>query len=140
MLRRINLKVSSNRKEGNEFHHEVTENTEESQRFLNRKSSVETLCALCLGACYGPWLSTNTPIFGGTKHWLTAYPFLVLFAARGLSWAIDQAKLRADGRLPIWMRGRVVPLCLGAASVAGPMVAAQFSRPAYYSPHQPFSH
>jgi 4-amino-4-deoxy-L-arabinose transferase-like glycosyltransferase len=36
-----------------------------------------------LGAC-APWLlSSKTPIFGGTKHWLPAYPFLALFAGRG---------------------------------------------------------
>jgi 4-amino-4-deoxy-L-arabinose transferase-like glycosyltransferase len=29
------------------------------------------------------WLKTNTPIFGGTKHWFTAYPFLALFAGAG---------------------------------------------------------
>ena len=29
--------------------------------------------------------SPNVPIFGGTKHWLTAYPFLALAAAIGLT-------------------------------------------------------
>jgi 4-amino-4-deoxy-L-arabinose transferase-like glycosyltransferase len=46
-------------------------------------SSNVLLWALCLFIFYAPWLSTNTPIFGGTKHWFTAYPFLCLFAARG---------------------------------------------------------
>jgi hypothetical protein len=32
---------------------------------------------------YAPWLSTSTPIFGGTKHWITAYPFLCLLAGVG---------------------------------------------------------
>jgi hypothetical protein len=32
---------------------------------------------------FAPWWSQNTPIFGGTKHWLTAYPFLALFAGQG---------------------------------------------------------
>jgi 4-amino-4-deoxy-L-arabinose transferase-like glycosyltransferase len=44
--------------------------------------------ALCLGVCYAPWLSTNTPIFGGTKHWMPAYPFLCLFVAAGFSRAL----------------------------------------------------
>src|SRR5262249_37259159 len=39
--------------------------------------------AICLVVPYAPWLSANTPIFGGTKHWMTAYPFLSLFAATG---------------------------------------------------------
>jgi hypothetical protein len=41
------------------------------------------LWATCLLLAYLPWLSTDTPIFGGTKHWLTAYPFLCLFAGLG---------------------------------------------------------
>ncbi|MGC4087835.1 MAG: glycosyltransferase family 39 protein [Polyangiaceae bacterium] len=32
---------------------------------------------------YAPWWSSSTPIFGGTKHWLTAYPFLALLAGGG---------------------------------------------------------
>jgi hypothetical protein len=31
------------------------------------------------------FLRPVTPIFGGTKHWLTAYPFLALFAGRGFT-------------------------------------------------------
>ncbi len=45
--------------------------------------ATDLLWALGIIVSYAPWLSTNTPIFGGTKHWLTAYPFLCLFAARG---------------------------------------------------------
>jgi 4-amino-4-deoxy-L-arabinose transferase-like glycosyltransferase len=43
------------------------------------------LWSLCAMSFYSPWLSTNTPIFGGTKHWLTAYPFLCLLAAQGFA-------------------------------------------------------
>lgn len=45
--------------------------------------SAAVLWLLCILTSYAPWLSTNTPIFGGTKHWITAYPFLCLFAAVG---------------------------------------------------------
>lgn len=31
----------------------------------------------------------STPIFGGTKHWFSAYPFLALFAGVGFSRALD---------------------------------------------------
>jgi hypothetical protein len=37
--------------------------------------------------------SPNVPIFGGTKHWLTAYPFMALAAAIGLSAMWSAAKL-----------------------------------------------
>lgn len=33
-----------------------------------------------IAVSYAPWLRTTTPIFGGTKHWFTAYPFVALFA------------------------------------------------------------
>ena len=49
----------------------------------------------------------NTPIFGGTKHWLTAYPFLALLAGvaisrlwRGLG-AARRARAAADGELEL---------------------------------------
>ena len=47
---------------------------------------------LWLGCLVAPLLAIaipTTPIFGGTKHWLPAYPFLALFAARGLRRAIE---------------------------------------------------
>lgn len=47
------------------------------------------LWAICVFVNYGAWLSPQTPIFGGTKHWLTAYPFLCLFAGRGFEACAD---------------------------------------------------
>jgi len=35
----------------------------------------------------------STPIFGGTKHWLTAYPFLALFAGLGFMRIADICKV-----------------------------------------------
>ncbi|MEO6598788.1 MAG: glycosyltransferase family 39 protein, partial [Polyangiaceae bacterium] len=40
-----------------------------------RPASTPLLWLLCLLTCYAPWWSDQTPIFGGTKHWMTAYPF-----------------------------------------------------------------
>ena len=39
----------------------------------------------------------STPVFGGTKHWLTAMPFIALFAAVGLARLAD-----AVPRVPAW--------------------------------------
>src|SRR5262249_48631299 len=46
---------------------------------------VETdlLLALSFLVAVGPFFLEKTPIFGGTKHWLPAYPALALFAGRG---------------------------------------------------------
>ena len=58
------------------------------------------LWVICLVTFYSPWLSTNTPIFGGTKHWFSAYPFLCLIAARGFE-ALRQSLPRAFSRLAL---------------------------------------
>jgi len=53
---------------------------------------------LWLGCLVAPLLAIalpTSPIFGGTKHWLPAYPFLVLFAGWGLLGVIERAELRA---------------------------------------------
>jgi hypothetical protein len=55
-----------------------------------------------------PW----TPIFGGTKHWFTAYPFLALFAGIGFQCLLQQCNARVRrpatrtalaALLPAWM-------------------------------------
>ena len=48
---------------------------------------------LLLGnACFpfALWLPSTTPIFGGTKHWMNALPFLCILAA----WALEEALTR----------------------------------------------
>lgn len=53
------------------------------------------LWALGIASMFAPWvLSRSTPIFGGTKHWMPAYPFLCLFAGVGFDWLA--------GRLSAW--------------------------------------
>ena len=50
---------------------------------LSRTSSDFVLWVICIATFYSPWFSSDTPIFGGTKHWMTAYPFLALVAGLG---------------------------------------------------------
>ncbi|MEZ4307133.1 MAG: hypothetical protein R3F14_03700 [Polyangiaceae bacterium] len=50
---------------------------------------------LSIGAIYVAWLSTGTPIFGGTKHWMTAYPFVALFAGVGFDDVVRAARRQA---------------------------------------------
>jgi 4-amino-4-deoxy-L-arabinose transferase-like glycosyltransferase len=77
-----------------------------------------------------PWiLSANTPIFGGTKHWFTAYPFLCLFA--GVGFDVTAGKLRSllattrFARLPAGL----VDAATFAAVVAAPLVETIHSHP-----------
>jgi 4-amino-4-deoxy-L-arabinose transferase-like glycosyltransferase len=57
--------------------------------------------------------SPNVPIFGGTKHWLTAYPFLALAAAIGLSALWSKADL--PRRYARWLPAAVLLLLLPSA-------------------------
>ncbi|MDP3276231.1 MAG: glycosyltransferase family 39 protein [Deltaproteobacteria bacterium] len=61
------------------------------------------LDVLFLGAGYAIlalWLKTNTPIFGGTKHWFTAYPFLCLFAGAGFEYFVRASEKTLRVRMP----------------------------------------
>jgi 4-amino-4-deoxy-L-arabinose transferase-like glycosyltransferase len=49
----------------------------------DRRFAPDVLFVLGFGAAMGPFFLPSTPIFGGTKHWMTAYPFLALFAGHG---------------------------------------------------------
>lgn len=90
-------------------------------------TSTALLWLLCILTSYAPWLRSDTPIFGGTKHWITAYPFLCLFAARGFE--------ACRARFADWAcsRGRAVStagaLALGATAVAAPVVITLGSHP-----------
>jgi 4-amino-4-deoxy-L-arabinose transferase-like glycosyltransferase len=99
----------------------------------NRHAS-DLLWLVGIAASFAPWLSTSTPIFGGTKHWITAYPFLCLLAGRGF--ALAHARI-----LPLvsrWLtRPHVVEIALGAAVLVGPLVMTLHSHPwglTFYTP------
>ncbi len=101
-----------------------------SARAPHDSAQTDLLWAIGLGVQYAPWiLSTNTPIFGGTKHWFTAYPFLCLFAGAGFD--VVAAKLRAlleGGRLAR-VPGELVEVVLGAAVFAAPLAETIHSHP-----------
>lgn len=60
------------------------------------------LWAGSIAASYAPWLLSNsTPIFGGTKHWLTAYPFIALFAGLALGRVSQYFALSRGPRLAL---------------------------------------
>jgi len=67
----------------------------------------------------------STPIFGGTKHWMPAMPFLALFAGAGaaLAWRLSFRLLPDDG--PSW-RARL------SSRAAGVVLAAAVLLPAAY--------
>jgi len=69
---------------------------------------------LWLGCMLAPLLAIalpTTPIFGGTKHWITAYPFLALFAGWGLLAVMEKAELGLWARR-LWPRWGFAAFCL----------------------------
>lgn len=85
------------------------------------------LWLLCIGVAYGPWVFPSTPIFGGTKHWMVAYPFAALFAGGGFVWLVE-------GLFSQWktagQRAKVgVPWALGACVLVGSLAMTWQSHP-----------
>jgi len=88
---------------------------------------------LWLGLALAPMLAIalpSTPIFGGTKHWLTAYPFIALFAGCGFDAAASVVE-RA-----VFPRRWPVPL-LGVLCLLPGLVQTEHSHPfglSHYTP------
>jgi 4-amino-4-deoxy-L-arabinose transferase-like glycosyltransferase len=95
--------------------------------------STDALWLVCLLLSYAPWLSPTTPIFGGTKHWLTAYPFLCLFAARGFALVVRHAGGVVSGPL----RRHAVVAAISATIVTGPIVMTLHAHPWGLSAYTP---
>jgi len=89
---------------------------------------------LAVAVSYAPWWSPDTPIFGGTKHWLTAYPFLCLIAGRGFGLlALKTREALAEVRVP----SRAVEPVLAACVLAAPLAMTLHSHPwglSFYTP------
>jgi 4-amino-4-deoxy-L-arabinose transferase-like glycosyltransferase len=100
--------------------------------------STHVLWFVCILTSYAPWLSTNTPIFGGTKHWLTAYPFLCLFAGRGF-WLVGRrlAALVPGATDPSRGRGLLVRFALFACVILAPLAITIGSHPWGLSAYTP---
>ncbi len=95
--------------------------------------STPLLWLLCLAMCYAPWWSDNTPIFGGTKHWMTAYPFLCLFAGRGFAFAAERLGELCSKRVWTLAAPPVLALCV----LLGPLCMTLHSVPwglSFYTP------
>jgi hypothetical protein len=100
----------------------------EAWRQTERRSDY-AFWAVSIVASYAPWLSSSTPIFGGTKHWMTAYPFLCLFAGAGFSLvqrAVQDYRPRFSAPLP-----------LAACVLVGPAVMTLHAHPFGLSAYTP---
>jgi hypothetical protein len=101
------------------------------------------LWLLAMVVQYAAWLSPNTPIFGGTKHWMTAYPFLALFAGVGLCAVVRGARRAwtAGPAVPRWLaafaRGPGLELGFAAAVLVAPVAETLHAHPWGLSSYSP---
>ena len=92
-----------------------------------RRAETDLLLGLSFIVAVGPFFLSKTPIFGGTKHWLTAYPALALFAGRGFAMvrdAMHRALPTADRR-----RRALQDAALLASVAAAPWAVTAHSNP-----------
>ncbi len=95
----------------------------------------DLLLALSIGAAIGPFFLPANPIFGGTKHWLPAYPALALFAGRGfeVAWRAMRAACAKLER-PRWIAAEAG---LWASALAAPLAVTAHSFPFGLSSYVP---
>ncbi|MEO8877524.1 MAG: glycosyltransferase family 39 protein [Polyangiaceae bacterium] len=104
-------------------------------RLAGEKSEVDVLLFLAFAAPLAVFLLPTTPIFGGTKHWLPAYPFLAMFAGHGFDLIADNAEAAVAG----WdaMRREVVQGALIACVLIAPIAETAHSHPFGLSAYVP---
>jgi hypothetical protein len=98
----------------------------------------ETDLLLLLGFCVavGPFLLPKTPIFGATKHWLTAYPVLAIVAGRGfdlVTGAMDRATVTWST-----VARKAAHVALVASVLIAPIAVTAHSHPFGLSSYVPF--
>jgi 4-amino-4-deoxy-L-arabinose transferase-like glycosyltransferase len=98
----------------------------------DRDGALVAFCFLAVGASFGPFFLPNTPIFGGYKHWLQAYPFAAMLAGRGVAAGASAVASRAPARL----RGAAL-VALVAGVLVGPFAVTQHAHPFGIAPYVP---
>lgn len=102
------------------------------QRQIGAESSTQALWLCCIVISYAPWISNQSPIFGGAKHWTPAYPFLALFAG----FAFVRVCQLAHESLPR-LRFAAVEIALGVSVLVAPFVITADSHPWGLSTYTP---
>jgi hypothetical protein len=98
-------------------------------------AETDLLFFLAIAVPLALFLRPKTPIFGGTKHWLPAYPFLAVFAGRGFVMTLDAMK-RAFSDLSARAL-LAAELGLGFILCLGPLAITSHSHPFGLSSYVP---
>lgn len=100
---------------------------------VKHEQSTLSFWLMCIGVHYAPWWFTSTPIFGGPKHWMTAYPYMALFAG----YAFVLVAQRFGTFVKNVRLQPLVPCALALSVLIGPLVMTVQSHPwglAAYTP------
>ena len=100
------------------------------------RAESDVLFFLAMGASLAVFLLPKTPIFGGTKHWLPAYPFLCIFAGRGFDMVASAMDRALRDRLDTITRP-LAHAVLVACVVAAPLAVTAHSHPFGLSSYVP---
>jgi len=79
----------------------------------------------------------RTPIFGGTKHWFPAYPFMAILAGRGFDLAFEACRSIVQARFPA-VTERTLQTAMLLMITAGPALITRHSHPFGLSTYVPF--
>lgn len=103
------------------------------------RAQTDLLVFLAIAVALGPFLLPRTPIFGGTKHWITAYPFLAILAGRGfdLVWTNVEALIARRVKLDATKK-LVAQAALVLVTFGGAFAATVHSHPFGLSAYVPF--
>lgn len=98
----------------------------------------DALLFLSLVVPLAVFMLPRTPIFGGTKHWITAYPALAIFAGRGFDLVAGRidAALASRTALSAAKRGGIIALA-AMVTFAGPFFVTRHSHPFGLSAYVP---
>jgi 4-amino-4-deoxy-L-arabinose transferase-like glycosyltransferase len=103
----------------------------------------DALLFLSLAVPLAVFLLPRTPIFGGTKHWITAYPALAIFAGRGFDLVATriESKLAAlgwTGSAEADKKRHIALALVFAVTFIAPFAVTRHSHPFGLSAYVPF--
>jgi hypothetical protein len=101
------------------------------------KSEVDILLFLALCAPLAVFLIPTTPIFGGTKHWLPAYPFLAMLAGHGFDMVADKTDAAISRYANAIPRRELIQGALIACVLIAPIAETAHSHPFGLSAYVP---